>query len=93
MVERVVALQALQVLVEGGVEAVRIDAEGVVAVERAPGLFPVLDVLEGAVKEGVGGRVGLRGHVERFLFREAEGRASAVTPLAWRQCRGFCREN
>jgi hypothetical protein len=55
VVERVVPLQSLQVFIEGAVEAVRVDAEGVVAVECAPGLLPVLDVLEGATEEGVGG--------------------------------------
>jgi len=49
VVERIVALQPLQVLVEGGIEAVRVDAEGRVAVERAPGLLPLVDVLEGTV--------------------------------------------
>jgi hypothetical protein len=79
VVERVVALQSLQVLVEGGVEAVRVDAEGIVSVERAPGLLPVLDVLEGAVEEGIGGGVGLVGHVGTLKVGTLQVKISAAT--------------
>ena len=40
------------------------------AVERAPGLLPVVHVLEGAVEEGIGGGIGGVGHVEDW---EVEG--------------------
>jgi hypothetical protein len=60
--ERIVALHPLQVLVERGVEAIGVDAEGLVWVERAPGLLPIIDVLEGAVDESVERWVGSVGH-------------------------------